>query len=185
MRSQLLTTGRTGGAEGTRRSRRGLFDVADQELAGSVRAGQVGETGSLYDDPVHAVVFLKAKKVIALESFPTFLSVELIGPRRSERREHAGGATVLHGVGERTALRDGAETVLIFSWQSHIARIKSEISVLWSVVAHPLESLDPDIFRLSTGKFEMRGRRSKTVLRMRHSRTERNEKESPAPREIS
>lgn len=135
----------------------------------------------MYDDPVYAVPFLKAKKVIALESFPTFLSIELVGPRNSERREHAGGAAVLNGVGERTALGDGPETVLVFSWQSHVARIKSEISVLWSVVAHPLEGLYPGIFGLPSRKFEMRRRGSKTVLRIGHSRAKRNEKKSPAP----
>jgi hypothetical protein len=70
----------------------------------ALRAGQAGRTRALYDDPVHTIVFLEAKKVIAVESFPAFLSVELIGARRGQRWEHAGGATVLHGVGEGTAL---------------------------------------------------------------------------------
>ena len=162
-------------------SRRDLFDSADQELAPGIRTGQARYARALYDNPVYAVLFFQAKKVIALESFPTFLSVELIGPGDSERREHAGGAAVLHGVGERTALRDGAETVLVFSLQSHVARIKNEIGVLWRVVAHPLEGLYPNIFRLPARKFEMRGRGSKTVLRISHSRAERNEKKNPAP----
>src|SRR5437016_75759 len=99
------------------------FDEADQELTDGVRTGQAGDPGSLYDNPVHAVVFLQAKKVIAVECFPAFLSVELIRPRRGQCREHTGGATILHGLGERTALRDCAETMLIFPRQSHIAGI--------------------------------------------------------------
>ena len=111
----------------------------------------------MYDNPVHAIVSLKAKKVGAAKSIPAFLSVELVGPGRGELREHAGSATVLYGVGKRTASRDDAETVLIFSWQSHVVRIKREISVLWSVVANPFEGLYPAILGMLARKLEMRG----------------------------
>jgi len=158
-----------------------LFDPADQELAGDIRTGQTGNAGTLHHGPVHAIVLLKPKKVLAMKRFPAFLSVDLFSPRRSQRRKHAGGAAVLHGVSKSAALRERAKAVLVFSRQRHITRIESEIRAFWSVVTHPFERLYPGILRRAPRDFEMLRSGSKSVLRISHSGAQRHKKKRPAP----
>ena len=74
------------------------------------------------------------------------------GNRNCNMGEKGNGCGVVYRVNT-----DGTETVLVFSRQRHVAGVKSEISVLWSVVANPFEGLYPAILGMLARKLEMRG----------------------------
>ena len=62
--------------------RRVSFDPTDEKLARDIRTVQTGSAGTLHHNPIHAISFLKPKKVLAAKCLPAFLSVDLIGPGR-------------------------------------------------------------------------------------------------------
>ena len=97
------------------------------------------------EDPIDAEAGLQALEVCELEVGPAGLGLSLLFPDGAELGDFGDDRGVFDGVGQRAALGEGAEAVIVLAWGFEVVGIEREIGIDGRVVPDAVEGLEPVI----------------------------------------
>src|SRR5579885_3460778 len=152
-----------------------LLDPADREFALLVGTGESRRRRAPGDDPGDRVVAGQSLEIPWSEVLPAFLRLHFAFPIVRELRKQRDSAAVLHAIGQRTALGDGAKAVLIRAGEQHVIRVEREHRVFGGVAANPEKGAGPAVRAGSAGPLDVEARRVGSQLDQPHATGQRRE----------
>lgn len=112
---------------------------------------------------------------------PAGLCLLLVAPDGGEFGNLCGDGGVFDGIGEHTALGEGAEAVVVLTVGDHVAGIHREVGILRGVGTNPGEGLEPGVGAGDAWEFEMGDAGEELALADEHAGVDEDEEDDPAP----
>ena len=120
-----------------------LRDLANSQSAVVPVAGKAHGLRIFDHYPIHTKFSLQALKVCELETLPIFLRDNLAIPCGGELWNLTNDSRVFVCIRQLASFRQCTEAVIVLAWLTHVPCAEGKVSIGWSVLADPIERLQP------------------------------------------